>query len=141
MTEASLSEALLTWSDVHGRRHLPWQRDPTPYRVWISEIMLQQTQVSTVVPYYEAFMKRFPDVTALAGAPIDDVLHLWSGLGYYASRPESASRGAGDRRRTRRGVSDAAAGRRGSRPASVARPQPLPAPRRAANATRFSMAM
>ena len=84
MTEASLSEALLTWFDVHGRRHLPWQRDPTPYRVWISEIMLQQTQVSTVVPYYEAFMKRFPDVTALAGAPIDDVLHLWSGLGYYA---------------------------------------------------------
>ena len=63
---------------------MPWQRDRTPYRVWVSEIMLQQTQVTTVVPYYDAFMKRFPDLTALAAAPIDAVLHLWSGLGYYA---------------------------------------------------------
>ena len=84
MMQTPFSAALLSWFDLHGRRRLPWQRDPTPYRVWVSEIMLQQTQVSTVVPYYEAFMKRFPDVIALAAAPIDDVLHLWSGLGYYA---------------------------------------------------------
>ena len=84
MTEAPFSQALLTWFDSHGRRHLPWQQDRTPYRVWISEIMLQQTQVSTVVPYYERFMTRFTDVAALAAAPIDEVLHLWSGLGYYA---------------------------------------------------------
>ena len=84
MSEAPFSQALLTWFDSHGRRHLPWQQDRTPYRVWISEIMLQQTQVSTVVPYYERFMTRFTDVAALAAAPIDEVLHLWSGLGYYA---------------------------------------------------------
>lgn len=76
--------AVLGWFDEHGRKHLPWQQDTTPYRVWISEIMLQQTQVSTVIPYYEAFMQRFPDVQALAAAPVDDVLHLWTGLGYYA---------------------------------------------------------
>jgi len=81
---ASFAEALLNWFDRHGRKHLPWQREPTPYRVWVSEIMLQQTQVTTVIPYYDAFMKRFPDLTALAAATIDAVLHLWSGLGYYA---------------------------------------------------------
>ena len=63
---------------------LPWQQDPTPYRVWVSEVMLQQTQVATVIPYYERFMARFPDVGSLADAPIDEVLHLWTGLGYYA---------------------------------------------------------
>jgi A/G-specific adenine glycosylase len=63
---------------------LPWQQDPTPYRVWVSEVMLQQTQVATVIPYYERFMARFPDVHSLAAAPIDDVLHQWTGLGYYA---------------------------------------------------------
>jgi A/G-specific adenine glycosylase len=76
--------ALLAWFDVSGRKHLPWQRQRTPYRVWISEIMLQQTQVATVIPYYERFMERFPDVTSLAAAPLDEVLHLWTGLGYYA---------------------------------------------------------
>jgi A/G-specific adenine glycosylase len=76
--------AVLAWFDEHGRKHLPWQQNTTPYRVWISEIMLQQTQVSTVIPYYETFMQRFPDVQALASAPVDDVLHLWTGLGYYA---------------------------------------------------------
>lgn len=76
--------ALLDWYDRHGRKDLPWQIDRTPYRVWVSEIMLQQTQVATVIPYYNAFMQRFPDVSALAAAPIDEVLHLWSGLGYYA---------------------------------------------------------
>ena len=75
---------LLAWFDANGRRDLPWQRDPSPYRVWVSEIMLQQTQVVTVIPFYERFMARFPTVLALAAAPLDDVLALWSGLGYYA---------------------------------------------------------
>jgi len=75
---------LLEWFDASGRKDLPWQREPTPYRVWVSEIMLQQTQVATVIPYYERFMARFPDVQALGGAKLDEVLHLWSGLGYYA---------------------------------------------------------
>jgi len=75
---------VLQWFDAHGRKDLPWQRDATPYRVWVSEIMLQQTQVATVIPYYQRFMARFPDVVSLADAPVDDVLHLWSGLGYYA---------------------------------------------------------
>ena len=71
---------LLQWFESGGRKDLPWQRDPTPYRVWVSEIMLQQTQVGTAIPYYHAFMQRFPDVRALAAAPLDEVLHLWSGL-------------------------------------------------------------
>jgi A/G-specific adenine glycosylase len=75
---------LLEWFDRHGRKHLPWQQNPTPYRVWVSEIMLQQTQVTTVIPYYQRFMARFPTVGALAVAPLDEVLHLWTGLGYYA---------------------------------------------------------
>lgn len=78
------SDTLLHWYQDHGRKHLPWQQDITPYRVWVSEIMLQQTQVTTVIPYFERFMKRFPDVCALAAAEQDDVLHLWTGLGYYA---------------------------------------------------------
>lgn len=78
------SSAVLDWFDAHGRKHLPWQQNTTPYRVWISEIMLQQTQVATAIPYYAAFMQRFPDVQALAAAPTDEVLHLWTGLGYYA---------------------------------------------------------
>jgi A/G-specific adenine glycosylase len=78
------TERLLAWFEVHGRHQLPWQVNPTPYRVWISEVMLQQTQVATVIPYYERFMARFPDVQALAAAPLDEVLHLWTGLGYYA---------------------------------------------------------
>ena len=78
------AHALLQWFDVHGRKNLPWQRDPTPYRVWVSEVMLQQTQVATVIPYFERFMARFPTVAALAAAAEDEVLHLWTGLGYYA---------------------------------------------------------
>lgn len=74
----------LAWYDQYGRKHLPWQQNRTAYRVWVSEIMLQQTQVSTVIPYFERFMQRFPTVAALAEAPIDTVLHLWTGLGYYA---------------------------------------------------------
>lgn len=74
----------LNWYDKFGRKHLPWQQDVTPYKVWISEIMLQQTQVATVLGYFERFMSRFPTVTDLANADIDEVLHLWTGLGYYA---------------------------------------------------------
>ena len=78
------SERVLAWFDRHGRKDLPWQIDPTPYRVWLSEIMLQQTQVKTVIPYFERFLARFPDIAALGQAPLDEVLHLWTGLGYYA---------------------------------------------------------
>jgi A/G-specific adenine glycosylase len=78
------ADQVLVWFDVHGRKDLPWQHPRTPYRVWISEVMLQQTQVATVIPYFERFVTRFPDVEALARAELDDVLHLWTGLGYYA---------------------------------------------------------
>jgi A/G-specific adenine glycosylase len=78
------STRLLKWFDQHGRKNLPWQQDITPYRVWLSEIMLQQTQVSTVIPYFYRFTKAFPKVEDLANAPEDEVLHLWTGLGYYA---------------------------------------------------------
>ncbi len=90
----SFVRRLLAWWDAHGRKDLPWQRERTPYRVWIAEIMLQQTQVATVVPYFERFIGRFPDVDALARADIDEVLHLWSGLGYYA-RARNLHRAAG----------------------------------------------
>lgn len=74
---------LLHWYDRHGRHDLPWQHPRTPYRVWVSEVMLQQTQVATVVPYFERFVAALPDACALAAAPEDRVLALWSGLGYY----------------------------------------------------------
>ncbi|MDI9244445.1 A/G-specific adenine glycosylase [Marinobacter sp. CHS3-4] len=83
MTEA-VADRLLAWYDQNGRHDLPWHHDRNAYRVWVSEIMLQQTQVTTVIPYFQAFMERFPDVEALANAPVDDVLSHWSGLGYYA---------------------------------------------------------
>jgi A/G-specific adenine glycosylase len=84
---------LLAWYDAH-RRDLPWRRDRDPYRVWVSEIMLQQTRVETVLPYYARFLERFPDVRALAAAPLDDLLARWSGLGYYrrARRMHAAAR-------------------------------------------------
>ena len=78
------ADRVLAWFERHGRHDLPWQQAPDAYRVWVSEIMLQQTQVATVIPYYSRFLQRFPDVAALAAAPQDDVLHHWSGLGYYA---------------------------------------------------------
>lgn len=78
------ADRLLDWYDRHGRHDLPWHDNQNAYRVWVSEIMLQQTQVTTVIPYFNAFMARFPDVHALANAPVDDVLSHWSGLGYYA---------------------------------------------------------
>lgn len=80
----AFASCLLAWWDEHGRKNLPWQRQRTSYRVWVSEIMLQQTRASAVVPYFKRFMARFPTVEALAGGSRDEVLHLWSGLGYYA---------------------------------------------------------
>jgi A/G-specific adenine glycosylase len=84
MKAEQIAPRLLAWFAVHGRHTLPWQINPTTYRVWVSEVMLQQTQVATVIPYYERFMARFPDVRSLASAPLDEVLHMWTGLGYYA---------------------------------------------------------
>ena len=81
---AALAQSLLPWFDAHGRHDLPWQSEPTPYRVWVSEVMLQQTQVETVKPYFERFVACFSDAAALAAAPADEVMRLWSGLGYYA---------------------------------------------------------
>ncbi len=78
------ANAILKWYDAYGRKHLPWQQNKTAYSVWLSEIMLQQTQVATVIPYFERFMQRFPTVIDLANAEQDEVLHLWTGLGYYA---------------------------------------------------------
>jgi A/G-specific adenine glycosylase len=80
----TFSERMLAWFDRHGRKDLPWQQDITPYRVWVSEIMLQQTQVRTVIPYFERFMAAYPTVQTLAAASEDAVLHLWTGLGYYS---------------------------------------------------------
>ncbi|MEH6472345.1 MAG: A/G-specific adenine glycosylase [Halopseudomonas sp.] len=84
MTAEPFQQQLLNWFDQHGRKSLPWQQSISPYRVWLSEVMLQQTQVATVIPYFERFIATFPTVEALAGADIDRVLHLWTGLGYYA---------------------------------------------------------
>lgn len=84
MKNSEFSDAVLDWYDQYGRKTLPWQVQRSPYRVWISEIMLQQTQVATVIPYFEKFMQRFPDVIALADATNDQVMSYWSGLGYYA---------------------------------------------------------
>ncbi|NOR20688.1 MAG: A/G-specific adenine glycosylase, partial [Xanthomonadales bacterium] len=80
----SFSDQLLNWWDQHGRKDLPWQHPRSAYQVWVSEIMLQQTQVKTVIPYFNRFMDRFPDIKALAEASNDEVMAHWSGLGYYA---------------------------------------------------------
>ena len=79
-----LATQVVNWQKVHGRNDLPWQGTQDPYRVWLSEVMLQQTQVETVRDYFARFVRRFPDVASLAGAPLDDVLGLWSGMGYYS---------------------------------------------------------
>ena len=84
MTSFNFAEALLAWFDHHGRHDLPWQTPDDPYRVWLSEIMLQQTQVKTVIPYFERFLQAFPTLESLAEAKIDQVLAAWTGLGYYA---------------------------------------------------------
>ncbi len=84
MAETSFSDRVLAWYETHGRHDLPWQQRRTPYRVWIAEVMLQQTQVATVIPYYRRFLASFPGITALAGASLEAVLEHWSGLGYYS---------------------------------------------------------
>src|SRR5690349_18891490 len=92
-TPSTFQRLVLTWFDRFGRRHFPWQQNKTPYRVWVSEIMLQQTQVTAVIPYFQRFLERFPDLATLAQAKEDEVLHLWSGLGYY-SRARNLHRSA-----------------------------------------------
>jgi A/G-specific adenine glycosylase len=98
-SEAYLRRDLLSWFDRH-RRDLPWRRTRDPYRIWVSEVMLQQTRVEAVLPYYERFLGRFPNVDDLASAPIDEVLALWSGLGYYrrARQLHAAARRIADAR-------------------------------------------
>ena len=81
---AGFAGRVVRWQESHGRNELPWQNTRDPYRVWLSEIMLQQTQVATVLEYYPRFLARFPDVASLAAAHLDEVLGLWSGLGYYS---------------------------------------------------------
>ena len=84
MNPSALQQRILAWFDQQGRKDLPWQQEISPYRVWLSETMLQQTQAATVIPYFNAFVESFPTIECLAQAPIDEVLHRWSGLGYYA---------------------------------------------------------
>jgi A/G-specific adenine glycosylase len=84
VAKPSFSRRVLHWYDQYGRHDLPWQQQRSPYRVWIAEIMLQQTQVTTVIPYYLRFVEAFPDLSSLAAAPLDRVLEQWSGLGYYS---------------------------------------------------------
>ena len=91
--KADFAARLLAWHRRHGRHDLPWQGTRDAYRIWVAEIMLQQTQVAAVIPYYRRFLERFPDIAALAGAPQDEVLRLWSGLGYY-SRARNLQRAA-----------------------------------------------
>src|SRR5471032_3202304 len=81
---AEFAHRLIAWQREHGRHALPWQGTRDPYRIWLSEIMLQQTQVAAVIPYYLRFLERFPDVVALAAASVNEVMQLWSGLGYYS---------------------------------------------------------
>lgn len=84
MKESSFSERVVNWHDQFGRKTLPWQSDKSLYKTWVSEVMLQQTQVATVIPYFNRFMRSFPSIDYLANAPLDEVLHHWTGLGYYA---------------------------------------------------------
>jgi A/G-specific adenine glycosylase len=91
--QPGLAAKLIAWQKRHGRHDLPWQGTRDPYRIWVSEIMLQQTQVATVIPYYQRFIQRFPDIAALAAAPLDEVLRHWAGLGYY-SRARNLHRAA-----------------------------------------------
>lgn len=83
-TDPAFSAAVIRWQKQHGRHKLPWQNTRDAYRIWLSEIMLQQTQVAAVIPYYQRFLDRFPDVGSLAAAPVEDVMAHWSGLGYYS---------------------------------------------------------
>ncbi len=84
MQSEQFARGVLEWYHSYGRNNLPWQQDKTAMKVWLAEVMLQQTQVVTVIPYFQRFVARFPDIQTLAEAPLDEVLHLWTGLGYYA---------------------------------------------------------
>ena len=84
MSPQTFPDSVLSWFKQNGRKNLPWQIKVSPYKAWVSEIMLQQTQVITVIPYFKRFMKRFPDAQTLANSSLDEVLHYWTGLGYYA---------------------------------------------------------
>lgn len=84
MTKETFSKRLVDWQLQYGRHNLPWQNTDDPYRIWLSEVMLQQTQVNTVIPYYERFLNRFPDIRSLAEASQEEVMSYWSGLGYYS---------------------------------------------------------
>ena len=137
---ARLADALLPWFDAHGRHDLPWQADPTPYRVWVSEVMLQQTQVDTVKPYFERFMARFPDPAALAAAPADEVMRLLVRPRLLRARAKPASRGAGDRRAPRRAAAGVARRADGACPGSGARPRARSSRSRADSRTRSSTA-
>ena len=83
MARLSFANRVIAWFQKQGRRGLPWQSNTTPYRVWVSEIMLQQTQVATVIPYFQRFMETFPTLEHLANASLDEVFQQWAGLGYY----------------------------------------------------------
>ena len=133
------STKVIRWQKKHGRHDLPWQNTRNAYRIWLSEIMLQQTQVATVIPYYRRFLRRFPGIKALAAAPLDDVLAAWSGLGYY-SRARNLHRAAQDRCAQHRGVSRATLRRCSHCPASAAPPPRRSACSRSATATRSSTA-
>ena len=80
----TFSDRLIDWFDQYGRKELPWQQQKSEYKVWISEIMLQQTQVNTVIPYFDRFISTFPTLESLASSDIEEVLHHWTGLGYYS---------------------------------------------------------
>ncbi len=101
--KSEFAARVIAWQEAHGRHDLPWQRTRDPYRIWLSEIMLQQTQVTAAIPYYQRFLARFPDIDALAAASEDDVLQLWAGLGYYA-RARNLHRAARSISRAHRGV-------------------------------------
>ena len=91
MAPGNFSRSLIAWQKVHGRHDLPWQNTRDPYAIWVSEIMLQQTQVTAVIGYYQRFMQRFPNIKSLANATQEEVLQYWSGLGYY-SRDRKSTR-------------------------------------------------
>ena len=80
---SEFSKNLISWHKYHGRHNLPWQKKINPYKIWISEVMLQQTQVKTVLPYYEKFIKKYPTIKDLSNSKLDDILEMWAGLGYY----------------------------------------------------------
>lgn len=93
MKNLNFAERLIAWQKQHGRQNLPWQKNRDPYRIWVAEILLQQTRVASAIPYYERFLAAFPDLSALAAAPLDAVLAQWAGLGYY-SRARNLHRAA-----------------------------------------------